>query len=92
MLVLARKIHQKIVIGDNIVIQVLRKSRDVVKLGIQAPTSVPVHRQEVYDEIQRSNQEAVHQGPHELPAFTHKLKPSSPVQAHGMPSGPVPIH
>jgi carbon storage regulator len=59
MLVLARKLQQKIVIGDNIVIQVLRKSRDVVKLGIEAPTSVPVHRQEIYDEIQRSNNAAL---------------------------------
>jgi carbon storage regulator len=59
MLVLARKLQEKIVIGDNIVIQVLRKSRDVVKLGIEAPVSVPVHRQEIYDEIQRSNNAAL---------------------------------
>jgi carbon storage regulator len=59
MLVLARKLQQKIVIGDDIVIQVLRKSRDVVKIGIEAPTSVPVHRQEIYDEIQRSNNAAL---------------------------------
>jgi carbon storage regulator len=59
MLVLARKLQEKIVIGDDIVIQVLRKSRDVVKLGIEAPLSVPVHRQEIYNEIQQSNNAAL---------------------------------
>ena len=45
MLVLARKLNQQIVIADNIYIKVVRMDGDVVKLGIQAPASVPVHRQ-----------------------------------------------
>ena len=82
MLVLARKIHQKIVIGDNIVVQVLRKTRDVVKLGIDAPISVPVHRQEVYEQIQRSNKAALHRGTSTAPKYSKNLQatPSSPVQ------------
>ena len=58
MLVLSRKFNENIVIGDDIVVKVVRLGGDVVKLGIQAPSSVSVHRQEVYDEIQRSNKGA----------------------------------
>ena len=58
MLVLARKLNQNIIIDGRIVVKVVRMDRDVVKLGIEAPTSVPVHRQEVYDEIQRCNKAA----------------------------------
>jgi carbon storage regulator len=72
MLVLARKLNQNIVIDDRIVIKVLRVERDVVKLGIQAPTSIPVHRQEVYDEIQRTNQAALNNGRPTLPRLLQK--------------------
>jgi carbon storage regulator len=58
MLVLSRKINQSIMIGDDIRIVVVAVDRDQVKLGIEAPRSVPVHRSEVYEEIRRSNQEA----------------------------------
>lgn len=58
MLVLARKLNQNIIIDGRIVVKIVRMDRDVVKLGIEAPTSVPVHRQEVYDEIQKSNKAA----------------------------------
>jgi carbon storage regulator len=67
MLVLARKQNQRIVIGGNIFVKVLRMEGDVVKLGIDAPISIPVHRQEVYDEIQRSNQAALTSGPRTIP-------------------------
>ena len=59
MLVLSRKLNQSIVIGDDIHIVVVSVDRDTVKLGIQAPRSVPVHRAEVYEEIQRANRAAV---------------------------------
>ena len=58
MLVLARKRNQNIVIGPDIVVTVLRVARDGVRLGIQAPASVPVHRQEIYQAIQAANQGA----------------------------------
>jgi len=67
MLVLARKQNQRIVIGDNIFVKVLRLEGDVVKLGIDAPVSIPVHRQEVYEEIQRSNQAALTSGVRMVP-------------------------
>jgi carbon storage regulator len=61
MLVLARKLNQNIIIDGRIVVKIVRMDRDVVKLGIEAPTSVPVHRQEVYDEIQKSNKAAANE-------------------------------
>ncbi len=53
MLVLTRKPNQAIVIGDNIRIVVVSVDRDQVRLGIEAPREVSVHRAEVYEEIQR---------------------------------------
>ena len=55
MLVLSRKINQSIMIGDDVRIVVVGVDRDQVKLGIEAPRAVPVHRSEIYDEIQRAN-------------------------------------
>ena len=51
MLVLTRKIGEKLIIGDEIVVQVLSVSGDQVKIGIQAPSSVSIHRNEVYESI-----------------------------------------
>ena len=53
MLVLSRHRDESIIIGDNIVITVVDVRGDKVRLGIDAPTDIPVHRQEVYDAIQR---------------------------------------
>ena len=52
MLVLSRKRDEQIVIGDDIVIMVLEIRGDKVRLGIQAPADVPVHRQEVFEKLQ----------------------------------------
>jgi len=54
MLVLSRHEDEQIVIGDDIVITVCRISSDKVRIGIEAPKSVPVHRREIYDEIRGS--------------------------------------
>jgi carbon storage regulator len=57
MLVLSRKRDERIVIGGNIVITVIEVRGDKVRLGIEAPHDVPVHRQEVYDAIKRNSVE-----------------------------------
>ncbi|MEX0726086.1 MAG: carbon storage regulator CsrA [Planctomycetaceae bacterium] len=56
MLVLSRQRDESIIIGDNIVITVVDIRGDKVRLGIQAPTEISVHRQEVYEAIQREQQ------------------------------------
>ena len=57
MLVLSRKKNESIIINDDIKIVVVEIRGDKVRLGVDAPKEVPVHRQEVYDAIRR-NQEA----------------------------------
>ncbi len=54
MLVLSRKVNETIIINDNIVITVVDIRGDKVRLGVEAPKDVPVHRQEVYDAIKRA--------------------------------------
>ena len=58
MLVLSRQRDQSIMIGDDIVITIVDIRGDKVRLGINAPNDVPVHRQEVYDAIKRENQKS----------------------------------
>ena len=53
MLVLSRQRDQTIVIGDNIRITIVDVRGDKVRLGIDAPRDVAVHREEIYDAIQR---------------------------------------
>lgn len=56
MLVLSRKKNECLVIRDDIVITVVDIRRDKVRLGIEAPRKIPVHRREVYDAIKNAEQ------------------------------------
>jgi carbon storage regulator len=62
MLVLSRRSNESIVIGGEVVVTVLEIRGDQVRLGIRAPRSVTVHRQEVHAEIQRENESAAVKG------------------------------
>ena len=62
MLVLSRKINQSVMIGDDIEIIVLETKGDTAKLGIVAPASVKVYRQEIYLTIKAENQKAAQAG------------------------------
>jgi carbon storage regulator len=59
MLILSRDIGESIVIDGRITVRVVRLEGDTVKLGIEAPPSVAIYRQEVYEEIQHSNRQAL---------------------------------
>jgi carbon storage regulator len=58
MLALARKINQSIMIGSDIEITLLEIKGDQVKIGINAPKSVPIYRKEIYMQIQDENKKA----------------------------------
>ncbi len=86
MLILSRKTGESIVIDGRIRIKVVRVEGDVVKVGIEAPSDLPVHRQEVYDEIQRNNQQALAQAQSPLPKLPLKKLPKvAPRSENGRP-------
>jgi len=58
MLVLSRQRDESIIIGDNVQITIVDIRGDKVRLGIEAPSDVTVHRKEVFDAIQRENRRA----------------------------------
>ncbi|MFH0770360.1 MAG: carbon storage regulator CsrA [Candidatus Peregrinibacteria bacterium] len=58
MLVLSRHRDESIMIGDDVIVTIVDIRGDKVRLGIQAPHDIPVHRQEVYEAIRRENERA----------------------------------
>lgn len=74
MLVLARRVNESIMIGDDIEIVIVDMKGDQVKLGIKAPKSVAVHRAEVYREIQEQNKQAAANAPESLSNLGDLLK------------------
>lgn len=85
MLILARRLNEQIVIGDDIRVSVVDIRGDQVKLGIEAPRSVKVYRQEVYEAIQAENREAA-QSATALPSFD--FQQPAPAGDGGPQSGP----
>jgi carbon storage regulator len=67
MLILSRKINESIIIDGRIVVKVLRIEKDTVKIGIQAPAELPVHREEIHEAILKSKQNS---GAHASPGVT----------------------
>lgn len=55
MLVLSRKLNQNIVIDGRIVVKFVQRDGNSIRIGITAPPDVPVHRQEIYEEIRQTN-------------------------------------
>lgn len=86
MLILSRKISESIVIDGRILVKIVRVEGDVVKIGIEAPSDVPVHRQEVYEEIQRNNQQALVTPAAPLPKLLAKNKPAAAPALKGIKS------
>ena len=74
MLILSRKLNESIVIDGRIVVKIMRVDGEVVKVGIEAPKDVPIHRLEIYSEIQKSNQEALATDRSALPQLARALR------------------
>ena len=55
MLILTRKLNQKLIINDNIEVVILETYKNAVKIGIKAPNNVQVFREEIYREIKKTN-------------------------------------
>jgi carbon storage regulator len=72
MLVLSRKLGESVVIDGRIKVKIVRVEGDCIKIGIEAPADVPIHRQEIYDEIQQSNKQALQNGRPTLPKLHRK--------------------
>jgi carbon storage regulator len=77
MLVLTRRAGESVMIGDDVVITVLEARGDVIRLGIQAPKDVRVHREEVYRELQAANRAAASPADDVVEALTRTLRPMS---------------
>jgi carbon storage regulator len=73
-LVLTRRPGESVMIGDDVVVTVLDVRGDVVRLGIKAPRSVQVHREEVYEELQKVNREAASPSDVAVQALTRMLR------------------
>lgn len=61
MLILSRKVDEKIKIGNDITLTIIEIHGDLVKIGVEAPKNVKVFRQEVYEAIQAENKAAATQ-------------------------------
>lgn len=78
MLVLTRSANQSIMIGHDVVVTVLEVRGDQVRVGIKAPRSVDVHREEVYAALQRANKSAAVSSPGALAALSKLPRQASP--------------
>lgn len=68
MLIVSRHVGEKIMIGEDVVLEVLEVTGSIVRIGIRAPRSVPIYREEIWDAVRAENQAAAAADPAELPA------------------------
>jgi carbon storage regulator len=67
MLIITRRPGERIMLGDDISVQVMEIVGNQVRIGIQAPKSVPVYREEIWEAVRAENQGAAADAPDELP-------------------------
>lgn len=85
MLVLSRQRDESIIIGDNIVVTIVDIRGDKVRLGINAPTEIPVHRQEVYEAIKRENLRSSRLDPKEAQSIGRGAGQANPPSSNASP-------
>jgi carbon storage regulator len=103
MLVLSRRAGESVMIGDDVVITVLEVRGDIIRLGINAPRQVQVHREEVYRELQAANRDAASPSDRAVQALSQllhvpgepghdrdggRIRPAAPGAVRGRP-GPI---
>ena len=89
MLVLSRQRDETIMIGDDVEITVVDIRGDKVRLGIDAPTEIPVHRREVYEAIQRENLRASQLDPKDTRNLGSENPTTTPLPSPRTPSVPA---
>lgn len=87
MLVLSRQRDETIMIGDDIEITVVDIRGDKVRLGINAPSRIAVHRKEVYDAIRAENQHAATINKNDIPGITPQLTPAASGASRAISAG-----
>jgi carbon storage regulator len=78
MLVLTRRPGQSIMIGNDITVTVLEIRNDQVRIGVDAPRSIQVHREEIYEQIARENAAAVQGAQNTAQALRARSQPGKP--------------
>ena len=74
MLIITRRPGEKIMLGDDVVVHVMEIVGNTARIGIEAPRSVPVYREEIYDLIKRENAAAADASPDALEALESKQR------------------
>jgi carbon storage regulator len=78
MLVLSRRVGESVVIGDDVVVTVLEVRGDVVRVGVDAPRSVQVRRQELLAQVAETNRAAASPGPHAVAGLSRLVSRNQP--------------
>ena len=78
MLVLSRRLGESVVIGDDVVVTVLEVRGDVVRIGVDAPRSVQVRRQELLEELEQTNKSAASPSPDAVAGLSRLARDQRP--------------
>ena len=74
MLIITRRAGERIMVGDDVVVEVMEIVGNSVRIGISAPRSVPVYREEIYAAVRDENRAAAEAAPAELPKPTETAR------------------
>ena len=72
MLIITRRAGERIMVGDDVVLEIMEIVGNSVRVGIRAPRSVPVYREEIYAAVRDENRAAAGASPVELPKPAHQ--------------------